>query len=59
MIQNIKFKFIKRDGPAFSLDSELNFGHTYKSETYGNFPFNGNLKDSRFQCMDLELFVLS
>jgi len=50
--------FLKRDGPAFSIDSDLNKGHTYKSETYENFPFNGCYDDSKFQCLDLELFVV-
>ena len=48
-----------RDGPAFTLDSELNFGHTYKSETFENLPFNGCFEDSQFQCLDLELWVVS
>jgi len=49
------------DGAAFSLDEELNQGHTYHSETYNNPQFNlGNSpSDSSFKCVALEVYILA
>lgn len=43
---------------AFQIDNELYLGHTYKSETYENETLNGEIFESSFKCIKIEVYAL-
>ena len=43
-----------REGPAITIDSELNYGKSFASETFGNPPLH--LRKGDFQCSEVEIY---
>lgn len=43
-----------REGSAISIDSELNYGKSFDSETFGNPPLH--LRKGNFQCSEVEIY---
>ncbi|CAD8063607.1 unnamed protein product [Paramecium sonneborni] len=47
-----------KSGPAFQIDSELNKGFTYQSDTYDNPLFTEQKNQNRFKCLSIEVYYL-
>ena len=50
--------YIYSNGAAIRLDSDLDQGQTYESETFGNCLMNNTESDNFFKCLSIEVYSI-